>query len=471
MSSDEEKSYHNASDSDYEANENQAATTLDDEVDNDTLRIMVSTDNHLGYMERDAVRGLDSFAAFEEVLHLAKRYKCDLVLLSGDLFHENKPGRRTLWKTMDILRRHCMGPDPVLFRILSDQTKNFRNAVNGTVNYEDPFYSVDLPIFSIHGNHDDPTRDGGAETDMLAALDLLSISNLVNYYGVVEQVDNVNLSPILINKGSTNVALYGMGNLRDERLNRMWQSKKVRFLKPLDENRNDDDDEDEDEPSQNSFFNIFALHQNRDLGRGSKNCVHESMIPEWMDLVVWGHEHECQINVTESLVGTFRITQPGSSVATSLVNGEAVRKQVGILDIRGNQFRLNPVPLTQVRPFAMSDISLNNQRQLDPDDPKIDEKVTDFLTKHVKLLIQEAREKAQSLRQDANASKGERGEAHSTLPEQKYKMKNPEEVLVRLKVEHSGFTTLNNQRFGARFVGQVVSAITFPISQIHDVTS
>ncbi len=35
------------------------------------------------------------------------------------------------------------------------------------------------------------------------------------------------------------------------------------------------------------FFNIFVVHQNRDYGRGSKNCLHESMIPEWMDLVIW----------------------------------------------------------------------------------------------------------------------------------------------------------------------------------------
>jgi len=40
-----------------------------------TLRILVATDNHLGYLERDAIRGLDSFAAFEEVLYLAKKYK------------------------------------------------------------------------------------------------------------------------------------------------------------------------------------------------------------------------------------------------------------------------------------------------------------------------------------------------------------------------------------------------------------
>lgn len=70
--------------------------------------------------------------------------------------------------------------------------------------------------------------------------------------------------------------------------------------------------------------------KNRDYGRGSKNCVHESMIPDWMDLVVWGHEHECLIKPTPSLVGGFYVCQPGSSVATSLVEGEAVPKQVYI---------------------------------------------------------------------------------------------------------------------------------------------
>lgn len=33
---------------------------------------MVASDIHLGYMEKDPVRGNDSFLAFEEVLRLAK---------------------------------------------------------------------------------------------------------------------------------------------------------------------------------------------------------------------------------------------------------------------------------------------------------------------------------------------------------------------------------------------------------------
>lgn len=35
-----------------------------------------------------------------------------------------------------------------------------------------------LPVFTIHGNHDDPT---GA--DSLSAVDILSTAGLVNYFG------------------------------------------------------------------------------------------------------------------------------------------------------------------------------------------------------------------------------------------------------------------------------------------------
>ncbi len=48
---------------------------VDNHVDEETLRIMIATDTHLGYAERDPIRGNDSFAAFEEILLLAKRHK------------------------------------------------------------------------------------------------------------------------------------------------------------------------------------------------------------------------------------------------------------------------------------------------------------------------------------------------------------------------------------------------------------
>jgi double-strand break repair protein MRE11 len=179
------------SDSSSRSNTNNAATAaphaIRDVVDDDTIRVMLSTDNHLGYAESDAVRGMDSFAAFEEVLHLARLFHCDMVLIAGDLFHDNRPSRRTLHKTMEILRRYCMGPGAVKIQIVSDAARNFRSHV---VNYMDENYSVDLPVFSIHGNHDDPSRDKG-DGELLAALDMLSVSNLVNYFGRQDQIDKV----------------------------------------------------------------------------------------------------------------------------------------------------------------------------------------------------------------------------------------------------------------------------------------
>jgi double-strand break repair protein MRE11 len=95
------------------------------------------------------------------------------------------------------------------------------------------------------------------------------------------------------------------------------------------------------------------------------------MLPEWLDLVIWGHEHESR-DVEESLQGTFRILQPGSTVATSLVAGEARKKHVALLQVRGQQFKLDRIPLTQVRPFRMESIALRDFDDLDPADPKVE---------------------------------------------------------------------------------------------------
>ena len=67
-------------------------------------------------------------------------------------------------------------------------------------------------MFSIHGNHDDPTREGGHTN--LAALDILAVSNLMNCFGKCNQVDNIEITPILIKKQDTCVAIYGLGAIR-----------------------------------------------------------------------------------------------------------------------------------------------------------------------------------------------------------------------------------------------------------------
>ena len=318
--------------------------------------------------------------------------------------------------------------------MLNEESELFHSRTK-CVNYESPYQAISLPVFTIHGNHDDPTREGGHES--LSAMDLLSTCGLVNYFGKSNEVDNIEITPILLRKQDTTIAIYGLGAVRDERLNRMWNQKKVKFVRPT------------EDQGQESFFNIFILHQNRDYGRGSKNCIHESMIPEWIDVVIWGNEHLCIPSLNESLVGTFRIYQPGSSVATSLVDGESLSnpKHMGLLEIRGRQFRLHTTRYTHNRPFIYDEINLSAVRELDAKDPKVEEKIQKVLSAKITAMIQEAKVAASNAVTDLPPI--------STPP--LYGVRSPEQVLVRLRVEHAGFPTLNQNRFGAAFVGKVAN--------------
>ncbi|KAI1893973.1 hypothetical protein AGOR_G00129170 [Albula goreensis] len=178
-------------------------STLDDE---DTFKILIATDIHLGYMEKDAIRGNDTFETFDEILKCAKQNNVDFILLGGDLFHDNKPSRRTMHKCMELLRKYCMGDQPIMFEILSDQAVNFGNSNFPWVNYLDENLNISIPVFSVHGNHDDPTGADG-----LCALDLLSCAGLVNHFGRSRSVEKIEISPLLLAKGSSRIALYGIG--------------------------------------------------------------------------------------------------------------------------------------------------------------------------------------------------------------------------------------------------------------------
>ena len=73
---------------------------------------------------------------------------------------------------------------------------------SGVANTQDPNLNVGLPVFTIHGNHDDPS---GPEN--LSAVDLLSAVHYVNYFGKhtmtregTDDVGKVVLSPVLLMK-------------------------------------------------------------------------------------------------------------------------------------------------------------------------------------------------------------------------------------------------------------------------------
>ena len=172
----------------------------------------------------------------------------------------------------------------------------------------------------------------------------------------------------------------------------------------------------------------------------------EELLPDFMDLVVWGHEHECLIEPRQNPETGFHVMQPGSSVATSLVAGEAVPKHVSVVTVTGREFTTESIRLKTVRPFLYKEIALAE----DPITKKLARRennraeVTRRLEAVVTDLIKQAK-------QDWVALQGEsEEEVDVPLP------------LIRLRVDYStpdggSFDCENPQRFSNRFQSKVAN--------------
>jgi double-strand break repair protein MRE11 len=148
------------------------------------------------------------------------------------------------------------------------------------------------------------------------------------------------------------------------------------------------------------------------------------------------------------------VLQPGSTVATSLSEGEARQKHAFLLEIRGSNFRTTPIPLRCVRPFFLRTVCLATESRIDPSAPDAAIKVQKFLQQQVcrvetlnnwcylcllghTLFLQVA-----NIVEDAKKSL-------ASMPEDTRPPPSMQMPLVRLKVDHTGFGVLANQRFGS----------------------
>ncbi|OLY78326.1 Double-strand break repair protein MRE11 [Smittium mucronatum] len=354
----------------------------DTENQEDEFRIFIATDNHLGYLEKDPIRGNDSFYAFEEILQLAVEKNADFLLLGGDLFHVNQPSRNVMHKTLTLLRKYCLG-----------------NKKNNVEFLSDP-------------------KEGS-----LSAIDILSDSGLVNYFGKSKNIDRITLDPILLKKHNTRVAIYGLGSIRDERLYRTMANKRLSMNRP-DQNRDD-------------YFNIMVFHQNR-CPHGGSSHIPEDFLEDFIDVVLWGHEHDCYIDPQVNENKKFYVIQPGSSIATSLSIGESLEKYVGLLTVTGKKFKLEKIRLQNVRPFVMSHVELNKVPQIKQFSPE--EKIIEYLRFVTDRDIEEASKKYEE-----------------QLSESIYKVTNflgpNPKPLIRVRVEYSGgFEPFFAHRFGMNYL-------------------
>lgn len=59
-------------------------------------------------------------------------------------------------------------------------------------------------------------------------------------------------------------------------------------------------------------FNIFVLHQNR-AKHDEYTYIPQNKLPKFLNLIIWGHEHECRITPEFIPDVEYFISQPGIS--------------------------------------------------------------------------------------------------------------------------------------------------------------
>lgn len=84
---------------------------------------------------------------------------------------------------------------------------------------------------------------------------------MLNYFGKVDlssdeanegEDDGIKIRPILLRKGTTHLAMYGVGNVRDMRMHYELRSNRVKMFMP-----------EGGEVAENDWFNMLLVHQNR----------------------------------------------------------------------------------------------------------------------------------------------------------------------------------------------------------------
>lgn len=161
------------------------------------------------------------------------------------------------------------------------------------------------------------------------------------------------------------------------------------------------------------------------------------MLPSFLNLIIWAHEHESLPDIEQSAETPAYIYQPGSSVATSLIEAECKQKHAGLFTFRKNEFYFEPIFLKNTaRSLIFKQIELGNflkKKQKNSGD-ELQEEVEKFLEGEIEGILCEFTKK----------SKENKGE-------------NEKVPLVRLKIEYSGFDIIRIQRLEAKFKGRVAN--------------
>lgn len=257
----------------------------------------------------------DSYNAFAEALEIARDRDVDFVLLGGDLFHVSRPSASVEHRCIQILRHHMNAKGTsqrTSLRRISGKFCHYDKVDHP--NFEDPHLTVACPIMTIHGNHDDLT---GPQNQSVC--EKLATCGLLNYFGLPKATDKakITIEPIVLQKNSIKIALYGLGFMADSKLKLAFERDEVHFKSPSEDT-----------------FNVLVVHQNRVCYDEAKH-IPDDLFPGFFHLIIRGHEHDFQKPEAHSVSKVNGLVyQPGSTVATSIASKEGGNKFVGLMEVK-----------------------------------------------------------------------------------------------------------------------------------------
>jgi DNA repair exonuclease SbcCD nuclease subunit len=225
---------------------------------------------HFGYrrFEKDAY-----LQGKEAILSAAK--EADVLILGGDNFDSPIPKFETIKEVISILK----------------EAKKIGKENN-----------TDIPIFSIHGNHDRRAKWLVNPNELLAETGL--IINIHNRTEIVE-------------KNGEKIAISGMGYVPDDLAAEAMKQLSCKKIE--------------------GAFNIFVLHQSfqeHDIS-GKEEYLTFDDLPQGFDLYLCGHTHK------PNLKG--KVLNPGSTVVTQLRENEAGQRGWLLYDTKTREAKFMPI--------------------------------------------------------------------------------------------------------------------------------
>ena len=260
------------------------------------MKVLFLSDTHLGFgrKHRDyPERGRDAFEGFSKALEIARSEEVDVILHGGDLFHRVWPSFETLSEAVDLLASLRS----------RKRYRAFIYDLRGNLLEEREVSGI--PFIAVHGNHDwNQNKENNIYT-------LLEKAGLLVY---------AHRRKIIVEGDNGKICVVGMGWIPDR-----YAESVISSYPPND-------------CGHPAYFLFHQPVKGLYPSNPREKLLPPSLFPPGYDLYLGGHLHW----IVDKTVGEKRFLIPGSTVITSLKEGEMDRERI-VYVLEGSSVRSVPL--------------------------------------------------------------------------------------------------------------------------------